>query len=125
VDDTAGLPRSLLGTQVNIQGKTSTVERPELLRTQIKPYLKELVMEKKRVYNKSTGRDYKYDTLYQSSEEQKKNRASRNKVRREALRDGRVHKGDGKDIDHRDGNPRHNGKGNLRVMSKSRNRGKK
>jgi len=31
----------------------------------------------------------------------------------------------GKDIDHKDGNPRNNGKKNLRVMSKSLNRSKK
>jgi hypothetical protein len=31
----------------------------------------------------------------------------------------------GKDIDHKDGNPRNNSKGNLRIMSKSANRSKK
>ena len=37
---------------------------------------------------------------------------------------GRVRKGDGKDIDHKDGNPRNNSRKNLRVTSKSYNRGK-
>jgi len=31
----------------------------------------------------------------------------------------------GKDIDHKDGNPRNNGKKNLRVMSVSTNRGRR
>ena len=46
-------------------------------------------------------RNYKREyALYQGTEEQKKNRAQRNKARREAMRDGKVHKGDGKDVAH-------------------------
>jgi len=37
---------------------------------------------------------------YQGTEEQKKKRAQRNKARREAMREGKVHKGDGKDVAH-------------------------
>ena len=37
---------------------------------------------------------------YQGTEQQKKNRAQRNKARRELLREGKVHKGDGKDVAH-------------------------
>lgn len=72
------------------------------------------------------GRNYRseYDK-FQSSTKSKKDRASRNKVRRAAERSGRVRKGDGKDIDHKDGNPRNNSKKNLRVVSRSRNRAKK
>jgi hypothetical protein len=71
-------------------------------------------------------RDYKKEyAKFQSSTESKKDRAHRNKVRREALRDGRVKRGDGKDIDHKDGNPRNNSKKNLRVVSKSTNRAKR
>ena len=80
--------------------------------------------KKRKPYNKSTGRDYTYDTKYQSSPEQKKNRAARNKARREMMEAGRVRKGDGKDVDHRDSNPRNNSKSNLAVVSKSKNRGK-
>ena len=40
-------------------------------------------------------------------------------------REGRVHKGDGKDIDHKDGNPHNNDKSNLRVMDASSNRSRK
>jgi hypothetical protein len=72
------------------------------------------------------ARDYKHEYKeFQSSTKSKKDRAHRNKVRRKALRDGRVRKGDGKDIDHVDGNPRNNSPKNLRVVSKSRNRAKK
>ena len=68
-------------------------------------------------------RDYKKEYAnYHSSEKQKKNRASRNSARRQAEREGKVSKGDGKDIDHKNGNPKDNSKGNLRVKSKSANR---
>lgn len=61
---------------------------------------------------------------YNSKPESKKDRASRNKARREAEREGKVRKGDGKDIDHVDHNPRNNKKSNQRVVSKSTNRAK-
>ncbi len=64
-----------------------------------------------------------YDN-YHSKPEQKKNRASRNGARRKmkTLLGKRVK---GKDVDHKDGNPRNNSRGNLRLLSKSRNRSKK
>lgn len=37
---------------------------------------------------------------YQGTEEQKKNRAQRNKARREAIREGKASKGDGTDVHH-------------------------
>lgn len=37
---------------------------------------------------------------YQGTAAQKKRRAQRNKARRDAERKGRVHKGDGKELDH-------------------------
>lgn len=61
---------------------------------------------------------------YHSSPKMKQERALRNKNRREAMAAGKVHKGDGKAIDHRDGNPRNNSPGNLRVMSAKANRKK-
>lgn len=75
-------------------------------------------MAKKRNYK----REYR---KFHSSTAAKKDRASRNKVRRAATRAGTVRKGDGKDIDHRNGNPRDNRKSNLRVVNRSRNRSKK
>jgi len=77
-------------------------------------------------YNKSTGRNYKSDySKFQSSDKAKHERALRNKNRREALREGRVHKGDKKDIDHVDGDVTNNSKKNLRVISRSKNRAKR
>lgn len=47
------------------------------------------------------SRDYRkeYDE-YHAKPEQKKRRAQRNKARADAAKDGRVHKGDGKEVDH-------------------------
>lgn len=59
---------------------------------------------------------------YNSKPSSKADRASRNAARREGIRTGRVSKGDGKDIDHKDSNPRNNKKGNTQVMSASKNR---
>ena len=45
---------------------------------------------------------------YQSKPSQKKKRASRNAARRKMTSDGKVSKGDGKDVAHKNGNPRDN-----------------
>ncbi|MBU97610.1 MAG: HNH endonuclease [Acidimicrobiaceae bacterium] len=66
-----------------------------------------------------------YDN-YHSKPEQKKNRASRNKVRRKMVASGRVKKGDySREVDHIDGNPKNNNPKNLRLISRSANRRKK
>tara|TARA_R100001443_G_scaffold539_1_gene2203 strand:+ start:2129 stop:2350 length:222 start_codon:yes stop_codon:yes gene_type:complete len=71
-------------------------------------------------------RNYKREyALSGAKPNEKKNRASRNKVRRRMLKTGAVRKGDGKDIDHIDKNPRNNSRSNLRVVSKRVNRAKK
>jgi len=71
-------------------------------------------------------RDYKAEyEKFHSSTKSKRDRASRNKVRRQAEREGRVRKGDGMDIDHRNGNPRDNRRSNLRVVGRSSNRAKR
>ena len=73
--------------------------------------------------DKSTGRRYDLEYKnYQGTEEQKKNRAKRNNARRRLEREGRVHKGDGKDVDHIRGISGGNGDSNLRVKTKSDNR---
>ena len=52
-------------------------------------------------------------------------RAARNKVRRRALREGLIRKGDTRDIDHKNGNPRDDSPGNLQLMDRKKNRGAK
>lgn len=59
---------------------------------------------------------------YQSSEEQKKRRASRNAARRKMMSAGKVKKGDGKDVAHRNGNPKDNRRSNLKAVPASKNR---
>lgn len=68
-------------------------------------------------------RDYKSEYAnYQGTEEQKKRRAKRNAARRKLQKEGKVHKGDGKDVDHKDSNPNNNSRSNLRVQTKHANR---
>lgn len=62
---------------------------------------------------------------FQSSKKAKRDRTSRNTARRRAEREGRVHKGDGKEVDHVDSNPRRNSPSNLRVVTRRTNRAKK
>lgn len=70
-------------------------------------------------------RDYKEEyRRYHSKPEQKKRRAQRNAARRKMEKAGRVHKGDGKDVDHKDRNTANNSDKNLRVQSQSKNRGR-
>lgn len=59
---------------------------------------------------------------YNSKPEQVKRRTARNASRAVAVKAGRVSKGDGKDIDHKDHNPANKSKSNLRVQSPSTNR---
>lgn len=70
------------------------------------------------------ARDYKREyKLYGGTEQQKKNRAMRNAARRKMIREGKAHKGDGKDVAHvvaldKGGS----NKDGLRLISKSANR---
>lgn len=79
-------------------------------------------MPKKGEYSKTATADSIRQRKYNSKPSSKKDRASRNAARAEAMKDGKVRKGDGKDIDHKDSNPRNNSKGNTQVMSRSKNR---
>ena len=72
-------------------------------------------MPKKRNYRK----EYKN---YQSKEKQKKNRAARNASRAAMQKKGKVYKGDGKDVHHKDGNPKNRKSSNLKVTSRAKNR---
>lgn len=70
------------------------------------------------------ARDYKKEYAdYHGKPEQKKRRAQRNAARATAERAGRVHKGDGKEVDHLGSNrkgPLNNSK--VAVVSRKRNR---
>jgi hypothetical protein len=69
------------------------------------------------------ARNYKKEyENYQGKPEQIKRRSSRNKARRLLQKEGKVHKGDGKDVDHKSGNPKNNKRSNLQVKSKTSNR---
>lgn len=72
-------------------------------------------VKKKRNYRKE------YDN-YHSKPKAKKQRARNNNARRKMERAGKVHKGDGKDVAHKDNNTRNNSSSNLKVQSKSKNR---
>ena len=73
----------------------------------------------------SPARKKAYDKAYEAQPIQKKRRAMRNKARRELEKEGLVHKGDGKDVDHRvpldSGGS--NDRSNLRVLTEKKNRG--
>ncbi len=72
-------------------------------------------------------RDYKREyAKYHGSAKQKRRRAQRNAARRKLEKAGKVHKGDGKDVDHKrrraNSSKMDNSESNLRVQSKSKNR---
>jgi hypothetical protein len=51
-------------------------------------------------HQRRTDRNYAKEAAYENSPEQVQRREARNNARGKALRDGRVHKGDGKELDH-------------------------
>jgi len=59
---------------------------------------------------------------YNAKPAQKKRRAARNTARRQMIKKGKASKGDGKDVAHKNGNPKDNRSSNLKVQSKSKNR---
>ncbi len=75
--------------------------------------------------NKGGPKKAAYDKAYNARPEQVQNRMERNRARAALMKDGAVKKGDGKDVDHKkmlDAGGS-NAKGNLRVQSKTENRG--
>ena len=69
------------------------------------------------------ARDYKSEYKnYHSRPEQRKNRSSRVLARRLMKKKLGVKRIKGKDVDHKDSNPRNNSRSNLRIRSKSSNR---
>lgn len=76
--------------------------------------------------NKDGTRDYSYDTKYEATPKQRGARVERDLARRELSKEGKVSKGDGKDVDHikpvsKGGT---NSRSNLRAISASANRAK-
>lgn len=71
---------------------------------------------------KNATADSKRQRKYNSQPAQKKRRAQRNAARKKMEKAGKVSKGDGKDVDHKNYNTASNGSKNLRVMDKSKNR---
>lgn len=76
-------------------------------------------LEKPRGHMRNFRKEY---DDYHAKPEQVARRASRNKARADAEKTGSVHKGDGKEVDHKDMNPLNNSSRNKRVISKSANR---
>lgn len=74
-----------------------------------------LQMGKKGIYSKSAKPRSKQQRKYNSTPEQNKRRSSRNKARR-------AKPCPGKDVHHKDGNPKNNKKSNLTCQSASKNR---
>lgn len=64
----------------------------------------------------------KAQARYNSKPLQVKKREARNKARAHMMKAGLVHKGDGKDVNHKDGNALHNVRKNWNVESQKKNR---
>lgn len=69
------------------------------------------------------ARNYRkeYDN-YHGKPAQRKKRSKRVLARRKLMKEGKVKKGDGKDVNHKDGNAMNNSRSNLNVKKKSSNR---
>jgi hypothetical protein len=69
------------------------------------------------------SRNYKSEyENYQGTPAQRRRNDARKAARRKMEAAGKVRKGDGKDVDHKNGNPKDNKMANLRVTTKSNNR---
>jgi len=72
-----------------------------------------------------TAQQKRSDAIYEAKPEQIANRVKRNAARREAMKAGVVHKGDGKEVDHKTpliaGGG--NAKSNLQAIPAAQNRG--
>tara|TARA_Y100000114_G_scaffold58596_1_gene53616 strand:+ start:145 stop:378 length:234 start_codon:yes stop_codon:yes gene_type:complete len=71
----------------------------------------------------ATKRNYKLEYKnYHSKPKQKKRRAGRNTARAKMVKAGKVRKGDGKDVHHKNRNTTDNRRKNLSVRTKKANR---
>jgi hypothetical protein len=71
--------------------------------------------------NKGGPKKAAYDKAYNARPEQVEKRVKRNQARAELMKDGKVSKGDGKDVNHK--TPLKRGGTNLEVTSQKSNRG--
>lgn len=79
-------------------------------------------MAKRGEYKKNAKADSIRQRAYNSRPEQKRRRAERNASRAKMERAGKVRKGDGKDVDHKNHNTSDQSSKNLAVVSRSKNR---
>ena len=61
---------------------------------------------------------------YNAEPEQRARRSARTNERNKRIRKGQLAVGDGKDIDHKDGNPMNNSASNISITSQNYNRGR-
>lgn len=74
------------------------------------------------VNHRTKAQEVKRTRTKQATTAAKKKRAQRNAARAKLMATGAVRKGDGKDVDHKRGLKAGNSKGNLRVLSATKNR---
>ncbi len=79
-------------------------------------------MIKKRTHGQTPAARAKTQAKYNAKPEQLKRRAARNASREKLIKAGKVARGDGKDVAHKDNNPRNKSTKNLAVQSPSKNR---
>jgi len=80
-------------------------------------------MKKADILKKQRKRDYRKEYVeYHGTPEQRKNRSSRVLARRKVIKRDGEGAVKGKDVDHKDGNPRNNSDHNLRILSIKKNR---
>lgn len=71
---------------------------------------------------KYTAARKKAEQKYQSKPDQIKKREARNRARYQMIKMGKAHKGDGRDVMHKDGHALHNVKSNWKMGSQRANR---
>ena len=73
---------------------------------------------------KNYVRDYSQrgEGKYDKSPKRMKDNRARKKARYVMEELGKARRGDGKDVDHKNGNPRDNSKNNLRLIARAKNR---
>ena len=81
-------------------------------------------MAKKGEFKQGAKKESLRKRKYNATETQKTRRAQRNAARSKMEKAGKVRKGDGMDVDHKNMNTANNSRSNLQVMDKSKNRAK-